>query len=90
MLGFLSIELPSGLIINDAKLMVGPNGRLWIALPSERQVDGDGNRRLDANGKQIWSPVVDFRDRAARDRFQDQVLAALRRQHPDALEIPEP
>jgi len=32
-LGFASIELASGLIINDVKLMVGPQGRRWIGVP---------------------------------------------------------
>jgi hypothetical protein len=31
LLGFLSIEMPSGLILNDAKLMIGPAGKRWVA-----------------------------------------------------------
>jgi hypothetical protein len=85
-LGFLSIELTSGLIINDAKLMVGPAGRHWIALPANKQIDKDGNPRLDANGKQLWSPIVEFASRDARGRFNELVLAALRRQHPGVLD----
>jgi hypothetical protein len=34
MLGWLRLELPSGLIVNDAKLMVGPQGHRWLALPA--------------------------------------------------------
>jgi hypothetical protein len=83
--GFLSTETPSGLIINDCKLMIGPAGRHWIALPAIKQLDRDGNPKLDANGKQAWSPVVEFANRQARERFQDQVLDALRRQYPEAL-----
>jgi DNA-binding cell septation regulator SpoVG len=85
MIGFLSIELSSGLIINGAKLMIGQAGKHWIALPAERQVDRDGNPKLDANGRQAWSPIVEFRDRDARDRFNELVLAALQRQQPEAL-----
>ena len=85
-LGYLDVELPSGMVINGSKLMVGPNGKHWVAMPSERQLDRDGNRRLDANGKQLWSPIVEFATRDARVRFNELILAALRRQHPGALD----
>jgi DNA-binding cell septation regulator SpoVG len=84
MLAFLSVETPSGLVIHDCRLMAGRNGA-WIAMPSKPQVDRDGNPRLDANGKALYSPVVEFANRAAADRFRDLVLDALRRQHPEAL-----
>jgi DNA-binding cell septation regulator SpoVG len=89
MLGFLSVELASGLVINDAKLMIGPAGTYWVALPAIKQVGKDGEPKLDANGKQIWSPVVEIPDRNARERFGALIVDALRRQHPDALgELP--
>jgi hypothetical protein len=85
-LGFLSIELPSGLIINDAKLMIGQAGKHWIALPAIKQTGKDGEPRLDANGKQLWSLIVEFATRDARVRFNELILAALRRQHPGVLD----
>jgi DNA-binding cell septation regulator SpoVG len=86
MLGFVSAKMPSGMVVNDMKLMVGPNGRYWIALPAIKQTNADGSARLDANGKPLWSPVIEFASREARDRFQDLVLAALQRQHPHAFD----
>ena len=85
MCGYLDVQLPSGMTINGCKLMVGPNGKCWVAMPSERQVDKDGNPRLDAHSKQIWSPVVEFANCASADRFRDLVLEALRRDYPNAL-----
>jgi DNA-binding cell septation regulator SpoVG len=85
-LGYLDVELPSGMVINGSKLMVGPNGKHWVAMPSERQLDRDGNPRLDDNGKQLWSPIVEFATRDARGRFNELVLAALRRKHPGAFD----
>jgi DNA-binding cell septation regulator SpoVG len=85
-LGYLDVELPSGMVINGSKLMVGPNGKYWVAMPSERQLDRDGNPRLDANGKQLWSPIVEFATRDARGRFSELILEALRRQHPAAFD----
>jgi DNA-binding cell septation regulator SpoVG len=83
--GFLSIQLASGLILNDCKLMVGPKGRRWIGMPAVKQTDRDGNPVL-VNGKPAWNPILEFRDRATRDRFEEQVLAALRQAHPDVFE----
>jgi len=42
MLGFVSAQLPWGMIINDMKLMIGPKGRRWLAMPSQKQLDRDG------------------------------------------------
>jgi len=85
-LGYLDVELPSGMVINDAKLMVGPAGKHWIALPAIKQTGKDGEPRLDDNGKQLWSPIIEIPSQDARDRFNELVLAALRRQHPGALD----
>jgi DNA-binding cell septation regulator SpoVG len=86
MRGYLSAELPSGMIVNDLKLMLGPAGKLWIATPSIKQLDRDGQPRLDANGRQTYAQLVEFRDRAASDKFRDLVLEALQREHPEALD----
>jgi hypothetical protein len=86
LLGYLSVELPSGMIVNDLKLMVGPKGRPWIAMPSQRQLDREGNPRTGPDGKQLWLQTIEFATRAAADRFRDLVLDALRRQHPEAFD----
>jgi hypothetical protein len=86
MLAFLTIELPSGLVLNDCKLMNGPKGRRWIALPAAKQLDPDGKPRIDDRGKPIWNQFVEFRDRATRERFEERVLSRLRRQHPELFE----
>jgi hypothetical protein len=85
-LGFLSIELPSGMILNDCKVMVGPNGTRWIALPAVKQTDAQGNPRTDANGKPVWNHYVEFRDRATRERFQAPILEVLRRERPEVFD----
>jgi hypothetical protein len=40
---------------------------------------------LDANEKQIYSPIVEFRDRATADRLRDLILELVRAEYPDAL-----
>jgi hypothetical protein len=85
MLGFLSAAMPSGMIVNNMKLMVGAKGKPWLAMPSIKRLDRDGNPVLDDRGKPIWDDVVEFADSDARARFQEQVLAALRASHPEAF-----
>jgi len=81
LLGFLSIECASGLILNDLRLMIGKNGH-WIAMPAVKQLDRDGKRRVDANGKPIFNQLIEFRDRATADRFSAMGLALVRTADP--------
>jgi hypothetical protein len=53
--------------------------------PSVKQLDADGKPRLNANGKPLWTAVIEFRDKATRERFGDQVLEALRQTHPEVF-----
>src|SRR5215470_12419043 len=85
MLGFLDLELPSGIVINAAKLMRGPNGTHWIAMPSVRRLDKEGRPVLGEEGKPLFDQIVGFRDHEVRDRFRDQALEAIRRAYPEAL-----
>jgi DNA-binding cell septation regulator SpoVG len=84
MLGFVSAKLLSGMIIHELKLMIGPSGKLWIAWPSIKQTNKDGTPKLGPDGKQLWSPIIEFVDKATRDRCGELILEALRHQHPDA------
>jgi DNA-binding cell septation regulator SpoVG len=85
MRGFFSVELPSGMIVREMRLMRSAQGRHWLAMPAQQQLERDGQPRLP-NGKPVWNELVDFRDRQARDRFQEPILALLRREHPEAFE----
>jgi DNA-binding cell septation regulator SpoVG len=77
MLGFCSVQLPSGLIVRDLRLMVGPKGARFLAMPSVK---------TERNGQASWSDILDFADRRTRDRFQDPILDLLRQLHPEAFE----
>jgi hypothetical protein len=86
MLGYLSAEMPSGMIINDLKLMRGPEGKFWIAMPAVKQVGKDSKPRLDASGKAVWTQFVEFSNSVARQQFSNLILDALRERHPEAFE----
>jgi hypothetical protein len=49
----LSAALPSGLILHGLKLMIGPAGKPWLAMPAVKRIDRAGQQVLDARGKAI-------------------------------------
>jgi len=85
LLGYADVHLPSGLVINGLRIMTGRNG-LWVAMPAQKQLDRDGQPRLDGNGKPVYSQIVEFKDKATADRFAELVLGLIRRENPDALD----
>jgi DNA-binding cell septation regulator SpoVG len=84
LLGFCSVELASGLVINNILIMSGRNGA-WCAMPAQNRVDGDRQPKLDATKKPIYSRIVEFVDRAATDRFNAVVLELVHEAHPGDL-----
>ena len=50
---FLSAQMPSGLILNDLRLMRGTNGGYWIATPSIKMMDRDGTPLLAAKQRPL-------------------------------------
>jgi DNA-binding cell septation regulator SpoVG len=84
MLGFCAVELASGMVINNLRLMTGKSGP-WVAMPAQKQLDRDGQPRADVNGKPIYSQLIEFRDRATADRFSAMVISLLEAVHPDTL-----
>ena len=51
MLGFVDVELPSGMQLYGCKLMVSTNRNLWIALPSSVRRSDAGETVLDEKGR---------------------------------------
>jgi DNA-binding cell septation regulator SpoVG len=48
--GFLTVRLPSGLVLHDVTLHQGEDG-CWVGMPSKPMLDADGNVVRDARGK---------------------------------------
>jgi hypothetical protein len=67
LIGFLSLEMPSGLVINDVCLH-SKNGSKWVSLPA---------RQYELNGEKRWTPYVEFNDRECRESFQQLAIAAV-------------
>jgi DNA-binding cell septation regulator SpoVG len=83
--GFADIELPIGLQIHDVPVLLGANGA-WAALPAKPQLDKDGRQRVDANGRGLYTPIIEWRDKALRDGFSAAVIELVRAAHPGDLD----
>jgi hypothetical protein len=66
--GFVSIELPSGLIIREVTLHE-KDGTRWLGMPAKQYTKADGTTG--------WAPQLDFKDARARSRFQIEALKAI-------------
>jgi hypothetical protein len=66
--GFLTLTLPSGLIIHNCQLLES-GGQRWIGLPA-RQFQ-------TANGPVRYEPIVEFASKKALSNFRRQAICAL-------------
>jgi len=85
LVGFLDLQLRSGLILRDCGLHRHANGRIWISLPGKPVIGADGQVQLDERGKRRFVAIAEWPDRATSDRFSATVLQELTRSHPEAL-----
>jgi hypothetical protein len=83
--GFFTTHLPSGLELHELMLH-HRDGSWWLSFPSKPMLAADGAALRDDSGKIRYSaPLVSFVNRQARDRFTEQVLAALRVAQPQVF-----
>jgi hypothetical protein len=79
---FFAAEMPSGVVFHELSLHTR-GGKWWVSFPA-RPIVIDGTVQREASGKTRYGPpLISFATRAARDRFTDQVLAALRASQPE-------
>ena len=84
--GFFTTNLASGLVLRELMLHER-DGKWWIGFPSKPMVGADGVALRDERGKiRYGAPLIEFASRQARDRFCEQVLAALRLSLPRELD----
>jgi DNA-binding cell septation regulator SpoVG len=73
--GFVSIELPSGLILHGLTYHQKEDSR-WIGMPA---------KQYEKDGATTWAPQVEFVSKESRDKFQTAVLAAIDRYQENVL-----
>jgi hypothetical protein len=75
--GFFDLQLASGLVLRECSLHK-MDDKEWVGLPGKPQLNKDGTQRVDAStGKKLYVCVVDFADKATRERFRKTALAAV-------------
>jgi DNA-binding cell septation regulator SpoVG len=67
LVGFVSLELPSGLIIHNVMLHERGDSR-WVSMPA---------REYQKDGERSWVPLIEFADRDCRESFQRLALEAI-------------
>lgn len=75
LIGFFSIVLESGMVINDCRMQRSNDGQIFIGLPQRQYQDDEGATK--------YARHIEFVDRETNDRFQAKVLDAFRREHPE-------
>ena len=73
--GFFDLALPSGMVVKGCTLHV-KGDRVWVGLPGRQYVDGAGAT--------TWANIIDFSDRASKDRFQKIAVDAAAEIFPEA------
>jgi hypothetical protein len=53
------------------------NDSRWVGMPGKAQITRTGELRRDERGKVLYTPTIEFTDRATRDAFSARVIASL-------------
>lgn len=68
LVAFVSLEMPSGLVIHNITLHE-KNGSRWVSMPAREYQQKDSER--------TWMPLIEFADRDCRESFQQRALEAI-------------
>jgi hypothetical protein len=82
--GFCSVELPSGLQIDDIAVHVR-GGKAWVSFPARPMLDADG-RQVMRDGRPQYISMIRWRTRDLADRFSAAVIELVRNAYHDALD----
>ena len=86
LVGAFDVVMPSGLILVGCKLFRS-SGTVWVKPPDAPRVDREGRAALKPDGKRIYDETIAFTSSEHRDRWREQVLAALAVDAPELLEL---
>ena len=80
--GFVDIELPNGLRIDDIAVHVR-GGRAWASLPARPVLEN--GRHVIRDGKPVYARILAWRSQDIADKFSEAVVELVYHAHPDAL-----
>jgi len=84
--GEFDVELDSGLVLCRLRMMRSAAGFPWLSLPSQKAWNPNGTPVLRSDGRQMWRPLIRFRDQKVEKSFRQQVLAALQAEYPQLFD----
>lgn len=84
--GFLTVHLPSGMNLHEVSVHTR-DGVWWVMPASKAMLSKDGTALRDENNKIRYTQIISFTSRATRDRFIEEVLAALRQAQPQVFAL---
>lgn len=82
--GFATVRLGRSLTIKDVSVHVS-HGKRWASLPSKPVLDASGNAKRNDAGKVQYTPILEWADREAANRFSEAVCAAVEGEYPEAF-----
>ena len=82
--GFATVRLGRSLTIKDISVHLS-HGKRWASLPSKPVLDGSGNAKRNDAGKVQYTPILEWADRDAANRFGEAVCAAVEHEYPEAF-----
>jgi hypothetical protein len=89
LVGFCTVIIPElRLKIHDLSVHEKNESR-WVGLPGKAQITRDGTVRKDERGKVMYTPTLEFTDKATRDAFSARVIASLLEFAPAAFDNEE-
>jgi hypothetical protein len=86
LLGFVRIQFPSGLILNDVGLHAN-SGKVWASPPAKPWVRDNIAVIDEVTRKPKYLAVVDFANHGVRRQWSEQIIRAMRSAYPE-LDLP--
>ena len=83
--GYTNVVLPTGMTLCGVAVYVSGD-EAWVAPPSRPMLSPQGAAMRDGSGKIRYAHIITFASRETRDRFSENVVAALKVTHPEAFE----
>ena len=77
LLGHCDVTFSGGWRINGVPIFRLKAGGFSAGVPTSPVIDREGRQKTDAAGKRQYSPMLQFDDAAARERWNAAIVAAL-------------
>src|SRR4051794_17696828 len=84
--GFASVELDIGLRLFDLPVFSNGQSGPLVALPRKPSLDRERHQRVGGDGKPVFEPVAEWKDRDTSNAFSSAIVALISAAHPEAFQ----